>query len=363
MSTALTKETHAKYRDIAARLRRQIADNQFKPGERLPSLQELCDIYEITPSTVVRVYGLLEQEGLIERQRGRGVFVTGHKRPQTGNIGVIGNLSLKEASHPFYAALHHGMYCAVERFQRHLIIVPEQGWNDRFFEMIDGLISVGHTIEMGNAILSKMPAHIPVVSMFTPRPDMPSVTADEYGGAKQAVSYLRKMGHTRIACLMDRHKRLPNRRHAGYTDGLLEAGIEADERWSRFVSQDTNRENYHQWGRNQMFQWLREDWHRLQCTALLVQNDSAAIGAMHALQEEGIKVPDQVSIIGFDGTELCDHVIPRLTSMEMPLGQIGEKTVEVMVERIESGSEDVKTIMLPLTLREGESVSSPPRFE
>ncbi|MFT3904709.1 MAG: GntR family transcriptional regulator [Steroidobacteraceae bacterium] len=68
------------YRQIMAQLRRLIASGQLAAGETLPSVRDVAICHAINPMTVSRAYGLLESEGLLERQRGRGMVVASHRR-------------------------------------------------------------------------------------------------------------------------------------------------------------------------------------------------------------------------------------------------------------------------------------------
>jgi LacI family transcriptional regulator len=89
---------------------------------------------------------------------------------------------------------------------------------------------------------------------------------------------------------------------------------------------------------------------------LLAQNDLVAIGAMDALQEAGIAIPDDVSIVGFNGTEVCDLVTPRLTSLAVPLREIGALGMETLLGLIGGQEGSRKTILLSTHLDERLSV-------
>jgi LacI family transcriptional regulator len=105
--------------------------------------------------------------------------------------------------------------------------------------------------------------------------------------------------------------------------------------------------------------WLDEGFGKLDCTAIFVQNEMAAIGVMQILQQERWKVPQDISVVGFDGTELCDYAMPRLTAMELPLEQIGAKAVEILNRQIAGVAPEIQTITLPVRLRDGGSVAQP----
>src|SRR5690606_31345794 len=94
-------------------------------------------------------------------------------------------------------------------------------------------------------------------------------------------------------------------------------------------------------------------------TAIVVQNEQSAIGVLQVLQEVGMQVPQDVSVIGFDGTEVGETIIPRLSTMQWPLAEIGAKGVEILTHLIEGGAMPTQTIVLPVHLRERDSIAPP----
>jgi LacI family transcriptional regulator len=149
-------------------------------------------------------------------------------------------------------------------------------------------------------------------------------------------------------------------RAAGYQAALQKAGIDADARWLKQTAKISLSPSfaYLEWGRQHMRTWLEEGWRQLHCTAIIVQNDHAAIGVMQILQEEGIKVPEEVSVVGFDGTRVCDLVRPRLTSIQVPFYQMGYEAVKVLCRQMEQDPpvQQSMTVTLPVKLRRGDSV-------
>lgn len=357
---AKPRPKQAKYKDIADLLRRQIRNNKLGAGERMPSFDEVCEIYDVTPNTVVRVYGLLEQEGLVERQRGRGIFVAERKRKVTGNIGIIGSESFRRPQLDYYNLFMHGMEEAAARSQQHLLFLgTEKTWDVRSCEKVDGIIVAG--VNQVTHMIRRIPAGLPLITIFTAGKNVSSVTVDDYQGARLAVEYLRQAKHHRIACLMEELPVLSRRRFNGYIDALSEEGIDVITDWIRLTpTVDVSKEDhpYLTWGREQMQAWLREGWHETGCTALFVQNEMAAIGVMQVLQEGGIRVPEQVSVIGFDGTPLCDYVSPRLCAVEIPLEEIGARAIELLNRQLAKELREPENRVLPLRIRKGASVAS-----
>ncbi len=118
---------------------------------------------------------------------------------------------------------------------------------------------------------------------------------------------------------------------------------------------------YHS-GRASMRKWLQDGWRDLGCTALLAQNDEAAIGAIEELQEAGFDVPGDVSVVGFDGTEAAEYFRPRLTTIKVPLEEIGAAAAEYLLRQIREGdeTEEHTGVTLPAQLKIGDS-TAPPR--
>jgi LacI family transcriptional regulator len=353
-------ENQPLYLMLAEQLREKIRTKELKVGDRLPTFAEMRDKFGVTLGTVERTYSFLEKEGLIERQQGRGTFVAQQKRKLTGNLGVIGCELLRQQQMAYYSQLMRGMEEAAMQNGQHLLFLgTDLDLDVRSCEKVDGVLVVG--IDLIDEFLTKLPPGLATVAVLNAAEGIPSVIADDYQGAKLAVKYLLSHGHTRIACLMERIPTLSRRRIAAYTDALLGAGIEAETDWMRLTPTIPTAENgqaYLQWGRQQMRDWLRSGWRETGCTALFVQNETGAIGALQVLQEEGVRVPDEVSVIGFDGTELCDYTTPRLCAVEVPLAQIGAKAIEVLNRQIHGDeARDVHSVLLPLRIREGASVA------
>lgn len=351
-----------KYEAVAKRLRAQIESHELRPGDRLPTYAELRAEFGATATTVERIYSLLEQEGLVERQPRRGLFVAERKRVLTGNIGLVGSPLLQNQQDSFYIHINQGVQSAASQHGRRLLLTTNYEVDHKLFAMVDGLLLSGHSVETNQRILQEAPAHLGRVSMFTSMPGMTCVIADEYRGGKLAVEHLVAKGHQRIACLMSQGAESLGHagRLTGYCNAMQEAGIAIDERWKRVVASDglNSQFNHLSWGRQQMQDWLDQGWRELGCTALVVQNDQMAIGAMQVLNEARISVPHEVSVIGFDGTELCEHVVPKLTSIRLPLFEVGVKATELLIQQIESGKQEEQIIVLPATLRPGNSVAA-----
>jgi LacI family transcriptional regulator len=182
-------------------------------------------------------------------------------------------------------------------------------------------------------------ANIPCVCVERPgahRFGFRSVFVDDERGGYAATRYLIEQGHRRIAHLGgDWRYAVTAQRMAGYRRALTEFGLPADElligggTWDRETGLNSSRH----------FLELAEP-----PTAIFAANDSLASGALAALQERGLRVRDDVAIIGYDDDELVvERTSPPLTTMRLPSMQMGRRAAEFIVRAIETGQQRRET--------------------
>jgi DNA-binding LacI/PurR family transcriptional regulator len=119
-------------------------------------------------------------------------------------------------------------------------------------------------------------------------------------------------------------------------DGLAEAGIQFQDYWLRPQRKPAQTEfDNRKFGYCEMKKWLGKEWGKSACTAVLAHKDDAALGAMDALQEAGKKVPHEVSVIGFDGLGLTHPSCGPITSVHVPLYEIGARGTRLLIDIIQ----------------------------
>ena len=341
-----------KYREVIDHLRRSI--RELPPGGRMPSFQELQERFGASTTTINRALALLEGEGLVVRRQGSGIFAAGATpRPRHSTIGIYGcSKGLRRLS--FYSHLLAGVENAAHRNGSELLLLdslPSKGW-----EKVDGLLLYGDT---GGDMLSRLPVPIPAISLLWPYADCPHVSTDDFFASRRAAEYLISLGHRRIAYLGGIEAMMVTVRYFGYENAMMRAGLGIDRRLLREIKHVGL--TYVNEARARMGDWLRDDWHDLGITALLAQNDHVAMGAIQALAAAGLRVPEDVSVIGFDGIDECEIFTPRLTSVEVPLEAIGERAAVMLLECIENGRTDTESVVLPANLVLRDSTAPPSR--
>jgi LacI family transcriptional regulator len=194
---------------------------------------------------------------------------------------------------------------------------------------------------------------IPVVLIDRSFDELPfdSVVVDNYRGAFDAVEHLIHNGHKRIAIIQG----LPytytnNGRVTGYKEALRKYGIPVDP--DLIVGSDFRRQNGYIWTKHLL--GLRHP-----PTAIFLTSDLIALGALEALFEAGVKVPDHISLVAFDDVDFAPFLMPPLTAVAQPKEQLGEVAVKLLMERIsQPGKKKTETIVLQPKLQIRKSVKN-----
>ncbi|HEX6971857.1 MAG TPA: LacI family DNA-binding transcriptional regulator [Limnochordia bacterium] len=176
---------------------------------------------------------------------------------------------------------------------------------------------------------------------------MASVEGDNEGGAAAVVRHLIALGHRRIGFIAGPpNDAAGRRREAGYRRALAEAGLSPDP--DACATGDFTEAG----GRRAALALLQR---RPDLTALFAASDLMAIGALQALREHGRRVPEEISVAGFDGIYVGRYVVPVLTTAEQPIYALGTRAAALLLELIRGGRPAERVVVLPCRLRIGES--------
>jgi LacI family transcriptional regulator len=165
--------------------------------------------------------------------------------------------------------------------------------------------------------------------------DFNAVLINNADSARMAVNYLFTNGHRKIGYLKGKFRILGFRqRESGYHSAMRENGVEANGQFTVELSTTMNR------AYRDMLDYLNTK--PALPTAFFADNDMIALGAMKALREKGYRIPEDISIVGFDDLPFCEISSPRLTSMRVPKQEMGRLAVRKVIDMLHS-SEDVCT--------------------
>lgn len=166
------------------------------------------------------------------------------------------------------------------------------------------------------------------------------VDVDGRAGMHAAVEHLISQGRRRIAALAwPENSRVGQDRMAGYHAALHAAGIAFNSEWV------ARGEGSVAIGRQSVQTWLTLP-HERRPDAIAAFNDDMAIGAMHAIQEAGLTVGVDIAVTGFDDLPMAQYLTPPLTSVRLPVVEIGEQVIEVLVQRLDKNISEVQHVLI-----------------
>jgi LacI family transcriptional regulator len=284
-----------------------------------------------------------------------------HRRMNT--IGVVATL-LGSEPNLYFLELFNGVLRGAAAAGQNTTVFTLDGWDDaaqriaRFCDgRIDGLILVAPMMQEDPS--TWLPAHTPVVSIHANHTIAGVVNheSDEEAGAFDAVSRLIQLGHRHIL-----HVGGPagstgaDRRLQGYRRAHEAAGIP-------LPSEPVVRDAYtFEAGRGAMESWLQRHRGEELPQAVFAASDAIALGCIDALAARSLRVPDQISVVGFDDTLLART--SRLATVRQPLQQLGRQAAETLLSRIEARHDsapppECRNVVLPTELVPGATLAAP----
>lgn len=277
------------------------------------------------------------------------------RRQRTGSvIALIPNLA-----NPFFSQILAGMNSVLHPVGYGLLVADTQAGpdlDDRLSSylqsgMADGLILFDGTLSSQPL---KTPGRPPVIMACEwMDDDLPSVRSENARGASLAVSHLIDMGHRQIGHITGPGGNvLSQTRLKGYTETLAKHQLAQNKHW--VFDGDFSMDS----GAAAAQQWLKL---ANPPTAVFCASDEMAVGFMGAVQHHGIRVPEDVSIVGFDNIEVVGHLSPALTTIRQRRTQIGEQAAQLLLNMIEAGSLTGASKVIEVELICRDSVAPPSR--
>ena len=263
------------------------------------------------------------------------------KRSKT--IGVL----VLDLHNPVFAEILDGVQ--IEMRKNGFTTMLVSGGEDPVFEQsdietllqfqIEGLILISHRLapERLAAIAAEVPTVV-VTRSDIQLPAMDTVSNDDVAGTGLAVDFLVTLGHSKIVCLSGGENPPSNSRVQGYLQAMERNKLSESARVVPGGLSDAT-------GYAAATKALK-----LSPTALVVANDFAAMGAIAAIQEAGLRVPEDISVIGYDGISIGGLKNVNLTTVSQPLAELGTLAATRLVERINNPKEPAKQITVSAQL-------------
>jgi len=335
-----------------------------------PTLKAIAEQLGVSVTTVSRALNGKAQQYGISKKTEEAVLRTakrlrfspdplarGLRLNQTLSIGLL----IPDIANPYFAEIAKNVERAARRSGYSVMLCDSQ--ESTKFEVeslallrdrkVDGLViapvgqSAGHLEELQDSGLP-----VVVVDRYFPRLKLPYVVSDNYKGAVEATNHLVEYGHRTIACVQGLARTSPNReRVRGYQAALKKHGLPKDD--SLVAGSGFSEEN----GYVHTKLLLKKKKKKKGITAILALSNLIALGILRALAEEGLKVPNDMSIICFDDQPYCAYLNTPMTTIDQDNQQMGQIAVRLLLEQIQSPRRPTgEGIMLPTRLVERASV-------
>jgi DNA-binding LacI/PurR family transcriptional regulator len=301
---------------------------------------------DVHPNTRKRINDLIEEVNFHPN-----LFATGKTSHKINHIGLIVPYTTSSIlSNQFYVGVLQGILDEVERRDHYLLFCYVHQTNYReIYEQkrVEGFILLSPAALHHSIILELEDANIPFISTakVMDEPEIPYVDIDNVKGAELAVDHLLELGHRKIAfagkpILSSNHDRL-----FGYRQTLQNNNVPINEAYVQAVDVSSIETGY-----NMMLKLLAlED----PPTAVFSSCDVMAFGAMKAINEKGLKVPDDISIVGFDDIPLSRNMTPSLTTVRQPAIEKGAIAAGKLIDFLVNGkSLDTEILDVELVVRD-----------
>ena len=325
----------------------------------MPTMKDVARKAEVSIKTVSRVIN--NEVGVSEKTRERvrqEIHDLGYvpdlsaQRLKRGKSGLIA-LLLPRIESSYAAKLLGSVLSETESRGYYTLVLNGnlQSQRDREYiqraiinNRVDGLLIAPpgeDSDELLNFIQKNNVPHIRITPNSLDRAQL-TVEATDHEGALEATRYLISMGHRRIAhitCI--KCQRFSQERLEGYLEALSEAAIPIDPDLIGYGDNSTKSGYSHTLKFLDLFD---------PPTAIFAGNDEMAVGSIIAMWHQGLRLPDDISVIGFDNGPIVQQAFPYLTTVHQPIEQIAKSSVELLTNLIEGRSTDLTRLQVPTRL-------------
>ena len=321
------------YKQLAAELKEKIEGGEFRPGDKLPSEAEMLQRYEVGRLTLRNALALLAEEGYLDKVQGKGTFVT-EKRKGSAALNIEVLLDMSDTY--FMSYYIRGISEVLSDNHSNFIINDTRDSTELLCVLLEKIAIHGAAgvifqytrfqeeeplrSRLHSAIDTLTRLHIPVLILDGMLEDIDAacLTECEEEGGFLAAEHLCAFGHRRCAFLNMEAHRDSMERLLGFQRGLQLFGraaptvIPVERSWEETL-----------------LAAVREG-----VTGIFAYNDDTAFKCVLMLKKAGLRVPEDVSVIGFDDSHLAQACDPALTSLSHPKEKIGVRAAELMLQMI-----------------------------
>ena len=350
------------YRRVSSRLKGYVESERLNPGDFVGSEHKLCKEYNVSRVSVRKAVDTLVAEGLLERQAGKGLFV----REKTNNgvfiQVVVSNLAddlIVQAIRGIQAeavksGTHINIYEAHRSFEDTIKVLSQLPESPFKGSIICNFYHEG----IAELIYDLKKAKYPFVLFDGCMRDIKinSVRSDNYDGGYRVGKKLVELGHSRIAFVGPLKALTVYNRLTGLRDAVRDAGVAFDKSLVKDMDCDETQEDWS----------LETDRHTVEVmnephrpTAIVYSCDAVAVHGYQKLTSMGFRVPDDVSVVGFDDNPVAKMLHPALTTVRQDADEMGRTAYRLLMRQLTHGNGRPEDVVLPVEFIARKSVAPP----
>ncbi|MBM4169006.1 MAG: substrate-binding domain-containing protein [Ignavibacteria bacterium] len=349
------------YIQVAEDIRSQIEERRLRVGDQIGSHASLSEHYGVSIITIKKALENLVHEGLLFTRVGKGSYVAREHNDGRYSRAITIGLVLRNLQSPFFSLIAQGVEEAAFEAGMNVMLSNSRGRIDReegqirHFKKcgVSGMIiaSMTHKYHATPLIRRLKNERFPFVMVsYVADDDIPFVGTDHELGGYLAAKHLIGLGYKRIGYIDGERGNLVGAlRRKGYEKAFREHRKTIDRSLVFALGHKGEQYDYEsgfEIGRSICAKREKPD-------ALFVYNDLSALGCMDALLRHGLRVPDDIAIVGFDDIERGEYATVPLTTIQQPRTEIGKKAVAVLEQMIDGKKTALRTVLRPkLIVRE-----------
>lgn len=345
------------YHQLATILEKQIKNGTFNKGDFIPSVRKLCKRYEISDITARRAMLELVKKELVSRSIGKGMFVDVKPKKEFTVALIAFGLDIKSywsGADMFFDLVRGITRATLERNMSLKFVFPNEDVEPTLFlkefvktQKIDGIFI--HVLTHKDIsyeeikILRKTKIPYVVIKSHIPKKKISCVFSDDFKGAAMATEYLVSLGHRRIGFINGPLDKVVvwRERMRGYKETLKKYGIQLDRKLIK-----ENRSVFEKNGYESMKKLLQL---KNKPRAVFVAGDGMAVGAYKAIKRRELRIPEDISIIGYDDADAAKWLDPPLTTIRTSFFDFGEKSAKLLFDMTaQDGFPEKETVIEPV---------------
>ncbi len=360
----------AKYRQVRDEILSWIHSSRLQPGSRLPSEHEIAEQFEVSRQTVRQALGELMRDGWLNRIQGKGTFVTEPVVRTTGHDKTVGVITTYISDYIF-PQIVQGIEARLREEGYRLLLASTDNDPDKERECLEMMLSQspaaliveptrsGERSRNLNYFLTIENRQIPylMINASYEEMDSPCLRMDDERGGFLATEHLIELGHRRIAGFFKTDDMQGVRRMRGFVAAHRKYHIPLQPSLIfTYTTEDKHSAPLEQARR--LIAAARSE----RATGWVLYNDELAVTLLQAVREAGLRVPEELSMVGFDDSFLATATEVKLTTMSHPKHALGTAAAELILQMLEGrGHVDEKIHAPELICRE--STAPPPAIE